>query len=168
MNYTKDTCKGRYKLIFPEKYIGNRPPNYKSKWEKKVFYALDVNPNVIKWGYECIEIYYHHPVYNKHTVYYPDIFCHIKNDNGKIQQILVEIKPAKMCVIPKPVTLPKNKTLKAMQTYKKSLQRHKSASIEFAINSAKWEAAQKWCIRHNVKWIVSNEKNTGLFYTSKI
>ena len=161
MNYKKDTKKGYYKPIHPEKYLGSKPPIYKSRWEQKVFYALDVNINVLKWGYECIEIYYNHPIYNNFTVYYPDIFCHIKNERGKTEQLLIEIKPAKMCIPPKQAKPPKNKTAQSWQKYQRSLKRYQSANKDYAINMAKWEAAQRWCMRHKVTWKISNEVNSG-------
>ena len=46
MNYKKDTQKGKYTLMNPTKYMGTKAPVYKSKWEKKVFHAMDKNPYV--------------------------------------------------------------------------------------------------------------------------
>lgn len=161
MNYKKDTKKGYYRPINPDKYMGTKPPIFKSNWEKKAFYALDVNPNVSKWGYECIEIYYNHPIFNKFTVYYPDIFCHIKNVRGKEETLLVEIKPAKMCVPPKKVQPPKNKNAKSWDRYRRSIGRYQAANREFVINRAKWDAAELWCMKHKVRWVLSNEVNSG-------
>ena len=161
MNYKTDTQKGRYTLINPKKYMGTKIPVYKSKWEKKVFYAIDRNPYVLEWGYEVIPIYYHNPVYGRYTVYYPDIFCHIKNTKGVVEQLLIEIKPAKMCVPPKQAKPPKNKTAQSWQKYQRSLKRYQSANKDYAINMAKWEAAQRWCMRHKVTWKISNEVNSG-------
>jgi len=161
MNYKKDTKKGYYRLIHPEKYLGNKLPIYKSMWEKKTFYAMDINPFILKWGYECIDIYYIHPIYNKYTIYYPDIFCHVKNERGEMEQILIEIKPAKMCVPPKQVNPPKGKTNKSWERYQRSLKRFQIASRDYVVNMAKWEAAQRWCMRHKVTWRISNEENCG-------
>lgn len=164
MNYKKDTQKGKYNLVHPEKYLGTKVPVYKSRWELKVFVAMDTNPFVLKWGYECIEIYYKHPIYNSFTVYYPDIFCHVQSTTGKLEQILIEIKPATMCNLPKEPSMPKNKTSQTWEKYQKACIRFKNAQKDFAINMAKWEAAQLWCAKRGVQWKILNEKNTnGLF-----
>lgn len=166
MNYKKDTIKGHYKLLYPHKYLGTKLPIYKSRWEKKVFYAMDKNPFILKWGYECIEIYYHHPIFNNFTVYYPDIFCHVKNEMGREEQMLIEIKPAKMCIAPKRPNPPKNKTTKSWARYQKSMISYKSALRDFAVNTAKWEAAQVWCAKRGVTWHKLHENNTTNLFTS--
>jgi hypothetical protein len=163
INYKKDTTKGHYKVLHPEKYLGNKPTIYKSKWELQVFHALDVNPYVLKWGYECIEIYYHHPLYMNMTVYYPDIFCHVKMDSGVVKQFLVEIKPQKYVEMPTKPTPPKNKSAQTAQSaekYRKRMLKYQSDVRDFMVNTAKWEAAEKWCLKNNVKWRILTEKNT--------
>jgi len=169
MNYKKDTKKGKYRLINPKKYLGTKYPVYKSKWEQKVFYALDRNPFVLQWGYECIEIYYHHPFYGNYTVYYPDILCHVLNERNQKETILAEIKPASMCVMPNQPKAPKNRTRQSAERYQKSLRRYQCATKDFQVNAAKWEAAQRWCMRHNVVWRLIHENNTsGLFKEGSI
>ena len=166
MNYKKDTIKSLYRLIHPKKYLGGKPPIYKSRWEKKVFYAMDINPYVLKWGYECIEIYYHHPIYQSFTVYYPDIFCRVKNERDKEEKILIEIKPAKMCVLPKQPKIPTNKTKQTWERYQRAMKRHQNACKDYVINMAKWEAAQKWCIKRGITWRILNEDNTNGLFTN--
>ena len=164
MNYKTDTQKGRYTLINPKKYMGDKIPVYKSKWEKKVFYAIDRNPYVLEWGYEVIPIYYHNPVYGRYTIYYPDIFCRIQNESGKKEQLLIEIKPVCMMTMPTAPTRPKNKSLNTWQNYQKRLKSYQSKVRDYSVNKAKWEAATKWCMRHDVKWLFMHENNTsGLF-----
>jgi len=164
MNYKKDTIKGLFRPQHPEKYLGNKLPIYKSRWEKRVFYAMDINPFIMKWGYECIEIYYHHPIFNNFTIYYPDVFCHVKNDRGKFERLLIEIKPAKMCVLPKEPKYPKNRTVKSLERYQRSVKRYQCGCRDYVVNVAKWEAAQKWCLKHGVTWRILNEDNVkGLF-----
>ena len=164
MNYKTDTKKGIYKLINPAKYLGDKVPIYKSKWEKKVFYAIDKNPYVLQWGYEVMPIYYHNPVYGRYTVYYPDIFCKIQKEDGKVEQLLIEIKPAHMMLMPDVPKKPAHQGMSAWQTYQKKLRAYQGKVRDYSINKAKWEAAHAWCMRHNVKWIFMHEKNTsGLF-----
>jgi len=163
-NYAKDTKKGQYKVQNPQKYLGNKATIYKSEWERKVFHALDVNPYVEKWGYECIEIYYYNPTYLKWSVYYPDVYCQIKTESNNEQKILVEIKPARFCKMPTAPKRPTKNDAKSLTKYQKSLKRYQYSQREYMVNQAKWEAAQKWCLKHGVQWRILNEQNTkGLF-----
>ena len=159
MNYKTDTHKGSYNVLHKEKYLGNRPTVYKSTWEVHVFHALDVNPNVLKWGYECIEIHYMNPVLQKWATYYPDIFCIVKTESGRTVQYLLEIKPAKFCGVPKKPTMKRSPEL-----FNKRMKTYKAACLDFMVNSAKWEAAELWCKQNNVVWKILNENNTGSLF----
>ena len=159
MNYKTDTHKGTYNVLHKEKYLGNRPTVYKSMWEVHVFHAMDVNPNVVKWGYECIEIHYMNPVLQKWATYYPDIFCIVKTESGRTVQYLLEIKPAKFCGIPK-----KPKMGRSPEVFNKRMRTYKAACLDFMVNSAKWEAAELWCKQNNVVWKILNENNTGSLF----
>lgn len=161
MNYKTDTSKGLYTLINPAKYISSKRPVYKSKWEWRVFDKLDRTPSVVQWGYECIEIYYHNPLQRRFNVYYPDIFLVVIDANGNAQNLLMEIKPAKMTVPPDPPVMPKSKTAQSGIRYKKALERYQNAQMDFLVNKSKWEAATKWCLTHNVKFGVVTENNVS-------
>ena len=164
MNYKTDTKKGKYTVINKNKYFGKKNPVYKSGWERQVFYMMDHNPHILKWGYETVEIYYANPLKGKFTTYYPDVYCHIKDINGQDQQFLIEIKPAKMCVMPNKPKVPKTAKGIDGQRYKKALMRYQSEVAEYMINMAKWEAAQRWCLKHKVRWLILNDANSsGLF-----
>jgi hypothetical protein len=163
-NYKTDTKKGRYDLINPAKYMGTSIPVYKSKWEQRVFFALDKNPFILRWGYECIDIFYHHPLYMQYTKYLPDIYCEVVMQNNTNQKFLIEIKPSRFCTLPKEPKMPKKGNAQASQRYQKSLMRYEQNKREYLINMCKWEAAQLWCLKNNVVWKVLNENNTnGLF-----
>ena len=154
-----------YNLRNPAKYISPRPPVYKSGWEGDLFYALDINPYVLTWGYEAITIIYTNPLLGKPTVYYPDIFIKVRQENGNEQSYLIEVKPAEECVMPKvPIRRSSNSREDAMK-YEKAMRRYKSANREFLVNMAKWAAAQKWCLSHGVAWKLLNEKNTGSLFS---
>jgi hypothetical protein len=151
--YGKGTKQGIYVVQNPSKYIGNKNPVFKSTWEQNVFYMFDNNPYVKKWGYECQALPYFNPVKNKQTLYYPDIFVHLVDKNGKHKQILIEIKPDKFT---RPPVLPRTRTKKAMV-------RHKNAQMAYAVNVSKWEAASNWCKKHHVQWMLVTEKNCSAF-----
>lgn len=151
--YGKGTKQGIYVVQNPSKYIGTKNPVFKSTWEQNVFYMLDNNPHVKKWGYECQSLPYFNPVKNKQTLYYPDVFVHLVDRDGVHRQFLLEIKPYKFTI---PPVLPKTKSKKAME-------RHRKAQMAYAINVSKWEAASNWCMRHKVKWLIITEKNCSAF-----
>jgi hypothetical protein len=154
MNYATGTKKGRYIVNNPHKYIGTKHPIFKSNWEQNVFSFLDNNQHVVKWGYECYTVSYHNPVLGKTSIYYPDIFVHIKYPTGEQKYFLVEIKPYKYTIPPSP---PKIKNVKAVT-------RFRAEQKMYAVNVAKWEAAQAWCRKHHVQWLLLTEKNCGFMY----
>lgn len=178
MNYKKDTKKGFYKVVNLDKYMGTKPPMYKSSWELHTFVVFDRNPNILKWGYEAIPIYYHHPFYQKMTVYLPDLWCHLRGSNGNDYKMMIEIKPNKFRCIPE---RPKEPTRPTKQTsnniskynkqfinYQKSLKRYEGNMKDFAVNAAKWQAAQAWCAKNNVIWKILDEDNAKNFFSEQI
>lgn len=163
MNYLKDTARGVYTIINPQKYFGTKNPIYKSSWEAKIFYIMDTNPYIAKWGYECQEVPYFNPVKGKHTIYYPDIFCHVQQQDGTIKQFLIEIKPYKMCLPPPQPKVPKKVTPNNLKKYENAQRRYLVDTENFKINIEKWKNAKAWCDRHQITWILLHEKNTPLF-----
>ncbi len=162
-NYLTDTLKGKYTVRFPEKYIGLKPPIYRSSWELKFFDALDNNPNVLKWGSECLEIPYYNVVKRSQSIYLPDIFCTLRQTSGEMKQFLVEIKPFKMCARPNNPKPPKIVTAKTLAKYEKAKKRHESDLATYLVNAYKWEAAMAWCNRHRVTFIQATEQNVASF-----
>ena len=131
---------GEYNLINKEKYIGSKNPRYKSLYEQRFFYGCDVNENVIKWGYECIELNYfyrdiRHDEQAKPHRYYPDIYCEVKSNDGKIKKFIIEIKPKEFLEKPKQ---PKNPTKRNQTKYLLEMN-------EWGRNLAKWEVAARFC-----------------------
>jgi hypothetical protein len=124
---------------------------------------MDKVAQVTKWGYECIEVPYFNPAKGKHTIYYPDIYCHIKQPNGEIKQFLLEIKPHKMTLPPKQPTLPKTKTPNSLKKYENSLRRYGLDKVSYEINKAKWQQAEAWCRRHNINFLLVTEKEVPSF-----
>lgn len=166
INYKTEThqAKKPFPLVNPGKYKSSRPPMFKSGWEAEVFRAMDINPFVLEWGYEPFPIYYHHPFYMNYTIYWPDIYAHIQMNSGVQQKLLIEIKPAKFCVMPKAPKPPKGNDPKKWDRYRKSMVRFTSAQKDYMVNKAKWEAASLWCLKNNFVWRILNEENsTSLF-----
>lgn len=136
---------GVYTPINPEKYKGLHAPRFRSSWELHLFRLADKHPNVVSWASESIKIPYYNPVTRKKAMYTPDVLMTYEDKNGKRRSELIEIKPSKH-----------SKLSEAKTTYDK---------IQFAINMAKWQAADAFCKRNGMTFRVINENN--IFKTNK-
>lgn len=136
---------GVYTPSFPEKYKGSNAPRYRSSWELQLFRLADMHPNVVSWVSEGIKIPYMHPLKHKIAMYTPDVLMVFEDKNGNRRNELIEIKPSK-------------------HTH---LEEAKSAydRAQFAINVAKWKAAQEFCKNHGMTFRVINENQ--IFRTKK-
>ena len=74
---------------------------YRSSWEKKIMFWLDMNEQVTKWGAECLNIPYQMTHFEngdarvkKHT-YYVDFYYEMRTADGVLKQVVVEVKPKK-------------------------------------------------------------------------
>jgi len=120
---------GIFQPANPGKYEGNSQNIvFRSSWELSVFKWLDENPDVVKWSSEEIVIPYILPEDQRPHRYYPDLKITWKS--GKT--FVVEIKPAKEVVAPKP-------------RKGKNQMRLMEEIATFSKNGAKWDAAARWC-----------------------
>ena len=92
---------------------------------------LDENSGVIEWSSEEIIIPYLSPVDNKWHRYFPDFFARIKNKDGKLEGVLLEVKPHSQTAPPK---VAKRVTKRVIQEV-----------MAYGINEAKWNAASEYC-----------------------
>lgn len=126
--------KGRYKPKNPQKYIGDPTEIiYRSLLERRYMVQYDMSPNVLEWKSELTIIPYISPADGKLHRYFVDFWIKYK-DNDKIKTAIIEVKPLSQT---KPPKAPKN-TRKASRRFLKE-------TLTWAINSAKWEAADAWC-----------------------
>ena len=141
------TYKGKFTPKTPKKYIGD-PNNiiYRSSWEQRVFARLDIDPNIIKWASEEFAIPYLSPIDNRVHKYYPDVY--VENVNG--EKFVVEIKPDKQTRPPQKPTRNSKRYITEVSTY--------------MINKAKWDAAEIFCKKHNLKFIIATEKTMGITF----
>jgi len=143
---------GIFKPKFKAKYKGNlakNPPVYRSSWELKVMLKLDDHPDVLEWSSEGIVIPYRSPVDNKIHRYFVDFYIKLKNKNGEINTLVVEVKPFK----------------ETMPPVKKKNMREKRFLQEvftWGVNEAKWNAAREWCKKKNYKFEIWTEKDLGI------
>jgi hypothetical protein len=141
-----ESYKSKYKPSYPQKYKGD-PNNIicRSSWERKFCNWCDLNENIISWGSEEFCISYYNPVKQRVCKYFPDFIIKVKEQTGEIKTYVIEVKPKKQTVQPK---VPKRKTkswLYEMQTY--------------AVNQAKWKAAEEWCKDRMVGFKIITEDN---------
>ena len=144
-----ESIKSRYKPTNPQKYNGN-PNNIicRSSWERKFCQWCDKNSSIIYWASEEISIPYVSPKDNRIHRYYPDFLIKVKEINNKIQTYVVEVKPKKQ-------TLPPKKKKKITKSYIYEC-------TTYAVNQAKWKAANEFCKDHRIDFKIVTEDELGI------
>jgi hypothetical protein len=132
-----------YKTTFtpknPNKYIGSKNSiKCRSLWERRVCKFFDESEKIKKWSFEEIEIPYVHPVDKQVHRYIPDFLIQVEQNNIN-KSIIVEVKPLK-------------------QVHLKESASSKDKLI-FEINKAKWNAAEKFCQKHQMQFQILTEKD---------
>lgn len=141
--------KGKFLPLNPDKYVGNyQNIIYRSSWELKAMKYFDMNPSIISWASEELFIPYFSPVDNKQHRYFPDFLIKVKKKNGDMETYLIEVKP-------------ENQTIQPQKKNRKS-KRYLNESITFAVNQAKWKAADIFCQKNGWKFIILTERELGL------
>lgn len=140
--------KGFFKPKNPKKYIGN--PTcivYRSRWESMFMSYLDNHDSVLEWASEELVIPYFSEVDQKMHRYFPDFWIKVKQKDGTIKIMVVEIKPYKQTQVPKPG---KNKA------------RYISEAQTYIINNNKWKAAKAFCDAKGWNFSIVTENELGL------
>jgi len=135
---------GKYSLKFPEKYIGNKTPTYRSSWEFHFMKFCDEHPSVAQWANESIRIPYKNPLTGRQTIYVPDFFIAYSDAKGKKRVELIEVKPAN-------------------QSFREKLGKSKANQAAWVVNQAKWAAAYAWCKQKGIVFRVITEND--IFHT---
>lgn len=132
---------------------------YRSGYELKIYRYLDLNPNVVRWGAEFIEI-----PYTKRSVkktkwgeyqwtesshrYYPDVYYELKKSDGSISKVLAEIKPYSETKQP---VLSKSATKKQLENFEYSMNLWNA-------NMYKWKQAIEYSSNREMKFVIISEK----------
>lgn len=131
------------------KYKGNPTQIYwRSSWELKLMLYLDQHPDVIFWQSEELAIPYLSPKDNRVHRYFPDFVVKRKNKQGKIETLIIEVKPKKQ-------TLPPKKKKKITQSYINEV-------VTYEVNKAKWKAATEYCKDRKYKFLILSEEQLGI------
>jgi len=141
--------KGKYKPKYTRKYKGN-PTNiiYRSLWELKFMKYCDDNRNILEWCSEEIVLPYRSPIDNRIHRYFPDFYIKVRENNGKVKKMIIEIKPKKQCIEPVP--------------QKRKTKGYIFEVYEYAKNQAKWKAAKNYCLDRGYEFKVITEDELGI------
>jgi hypothetical protein len=140
---------GKFHPQNPEKYIGNvENIIYRSSWELRFLRWCDQNLNILQYGSEEFFIPYISPLDNRVHRYYPDFIIKVKHRDGLVKRYVVEVKPNKQTKPPK-----KGKRVTKSFIYE---------SKTYAVNQAKWKAAQEWCKDRLLEFKIITEKELGI------
>ena len=141
--------KGKYRPNNPLKYRGDyRNIIYRSLWELKFMKYCDSNQNILEWGSEEFWLPYRSPLDNKVHRYFPDFYIKVRETTGKINKMIIEVKPKRQCIEPK---RPKRKTKGYIYEVR-----------EYARNQAKWKAAKSYCLDRGYEFKVLTENELGI------
>lgn len=103
--------------------------------------------SVVEWSSEETVIWYNSPVDGQNHRYFLDFWLKIRKADGTDQEFLVEVKPHSQT---KPPVKPKRQTKKYLNEV-----------LTWGVNQAKWNAANEFCKRNGMKFIILTEKNAN-------
>lgn len=137
---------GKFVPRHPEKYAGDKTNiHFRSSWERKVMNWLDLSSQVLAWNSEEVIVPYYSPVDRKWHRYFVDFAAKIQTNSGKIEKVLIEVKPFAQTQLPK---VPKRKT-----------QRYINEVTTYITNQEKWKAAEAWVQKNGFdKFMILTEK----------
>lgn len=139
---------------------------YRSSWEKKIMTWLDHNKTVIKWGAECMRIPYQMTHYEggdvrvKEHSYFPDFYYEMRDNQGVLKQVVVEVKPYKEYKMVQDLNEGK------LQVPEKGLKKLKNFEYDLKMahkNKNKWETMIKWCNKKGYEFIIITEHHLKKF-----
>lgn len=109
---------------------------------------LDSHPDVIEWASEEFSIPYRSPIDGKVHRYFPDFWVKKRGPDGKVEVIVIEVKPKTQTAPPVAKTKTTPRYIKEVATW--------------GINSAKWAAAQEFCEDRKWKFVIMDEHALGI------
>jgi len=139
---------------------------FRSSWEKKIMHWLDYNTNITKWGAECMKIPYQMTHFEggdakvKEHCYYPDFYYEMRNAEGVLKQVVVEVKPMKeynmvIALNEGKLDVP-DKGMKKLKNFEYDLKQAQK-------NRDKWEAMISWCNKKGYEFIIITEQHLKKF-----
>lgn len=142
------TVSGVYKPRNASKYVGDiTKVIYRSSYERKFCIFCDTAQKIRKWSSEPFAIQYVSPIDKKIHEYFIDFWVKIEQDNGIIEEFLIEVKPK--ALLKKPEAPSKN-TLKQLKIYNEKVK-------TYLINAAKFAAAKSFAAKRGCKFLIVTE-----------
>ena len=140
---------GKFKPKNPKKYNGNPSKIvYRSSWEARCMNYFDQNDNIIWWASEEVIVPYKHPMDGRYHRYFPDFIIKVRQRNGQSKIMMIEIKPEHQKIGPK--------------KQKRKTRRYIKEVVTYAVNQAKWEAAEDYCADRRWEFKVLTENDLGI------
>jgi len=140
---------GLFRPKNPKKYVGD-PNNivYRSSWECRVMDWLDRNRDIISWASEELIVPYISPVDNRLHRYFPDFLVKVRNKEGQLKTLMIEVKP-------------KKQTQPPMQQ-RRITKQYITEVTTWGVNQAKWKAAEEYCLDRGWQFKIMTEEHLGL------
>lgn len=139
---------GKWYPTNPQKYVGDiNSIVWRSSWELKVLQYFDRHPDILKYSSEEVVIPYVSPVDNRMHRYFVDFAVMYRTTEGKIEKAIIEVKPEKQTQPPKPG---------------RNGPRYLEESMTYAINMAKWNAAEDWASKNGFKFHIWTERHLNI------
>jgi len=92
---------GRYIPTNIKKYKGDVSKIfYRSLWERKFMVYCDKNEAILEWGSEEVIIPYISPLDGRRHRYFAELYIKVRQKDGTVKKILIEVKPKKYCSPP--------------------------------------------------------------------
>lgn len=136
---------GYYQAVNPEKYASlDKRIIYRSSLELKFFKMCDFDKKIVKWASEPFSVRYYHPVKKKQYSYTIDVWF----QDNKGLKYMVEIKP--FAYLKKPIKPSQNAHMNSWKRYKYEMER-------FIEIMAKKDAAAKFAMANDMKYIFITE-----------
>jgi len=108
---------------------------------------LDKEPSIVSWASEELIVPYISPVDGKKHRYFPDFLVKVRNKDGQLKTMLIEIKPKKQAMEP----------VKKKRVTKQYIQE----VVTYSVNQAKWKAATEYCLDRGWDFKVLTEEHLG-------
>lgn len=123
-----------------------QPICYRSDWERRWFCwcwerSKAIKGPVVLWGSEVLKVLYHNVVTNKQSFYVVDGFQRYYDGDGKIHNMLIEIKPSNQTFL--------------------SEARSVTDKLQFAINQCKWASAIQYAKKRNMEFRILTNRDFG-------
>ena len=139
---------------------------YRSSWEKKIMVWLDMKEEIFQWGAECIAIPYQMTHFENGNIeikkhrYYPDFFYKMRNSQGVLREVVMEVKPMKEYKMVQDLNEGK------LSVPEKGIKKLKSFEYDLKMaykNKQKWETMIKWCDKKGYDFIIITEEHLKRF-----